>query len=69
MISFSKQSVAMEFLACLRDLKEWLCGQGQVSIGDFDKILIKEKEKRVVLKVKVYPTSHNTLFRRYISLR
>lgn len=59
----------MEFLACLRDLKEWLCGQGQVSIGDFDKILIKEKEKRVVLKVKVYPTSHNTIYRRYISLR
>ena len=40
-ISFIKQSVAMKFLACLRDLKEWLCGQGRVSFGDFDKILIK----------------------------
>ena len=46
MISFVKQSVAMKFLACLRDLKEWLCDQGRVSLGDFDKILIKEKERR-----------------------
>lgn len=44
-ITFVKQSVAMKFLVCLRERKEWLCGQGRVSFCDFDKILIIEKEK------------------------